>query len=296
MPHTSFLSLNALRSTLFSLRSTLFNRSTLFSLRSTLFNRFTLYALRFTLIIVAAASITSCVTSKKLTYLKPDGPPADTTIASVTPAEYRIMPYDNLFIRVVTPDPRVSEMFNTLPTTTYSVSVTEQSADMISYPVDGTGAIRVPYVGQMMVAGKTLSEVTIDVDQALRGYIADPSVTVKMINNYVSLLGEVKNPGKYPIYKDRLNIFQALAMANDMTDFSDRQMVQVIRATASGNLIKEFSLSDRSIMSSEFFYVMPNDVIVAKPMKGRFFKMNEFPYTIILGTITTFVLLWNVIK
>jgi polysaccharide biosynthesis/export protein len=61
-------------------------------------------------------------------------------------------------------------------------------------------------------------------------------------------------------------------------------------------LIKEFSLSDRSILTSDFYYVMPNDVIYAKPMKGRFFKMNEFPYTIVLGTITTFVLLWNVVK
>jgi polysaccharide biosynthesis/export protein len=253
------------------------------------------YSLPTLIFLLTVLALPSCVTTKRLTYLQ-SGTTAADTIASVTPAEYRILPYDNLFIRVVTPDPRVSEMFNTLPTTSYSVSVTEQSADMISYPVDGTGAIRLPYAGTMKVSGKTLAEATDDVEQALSGFIADPSVRVKMINNYVSLLGEVQNPGKYPIYKDRLNIFQALAMASDMTDFSDRQMVQVIRPTASGNLIKEFSLNDRSIMSSEFFYVMPNDVIYAKPMKGRFFKMNEFPYTVILGTITTFVLLWNVIK
>ena len=129
-----------------------------------------------------------------------------------------------------------------------------------------------------------------------RSYIADAAVTVKMINNYVSLLGEVKNPGRYPIYKDRLNIFQALAMGGDLSDYSNRQKVQIIRQTTSGNLIKEFSLTDRSVMTSEFFYIMPNDVIYAMPIKGKFFQMNAFPYSVILSTITTFVLIFNVIK
>ena len=187
-------------------------------------------------------------------------------------------------------------MFNTLPTTTYSVSVTEQSADLISYPVDGSGAILLPYAGKIVVAGKTLSVITTELETALKGYIADAAVTVKMINNYVSLLGEVTRPGRYPIYKDRLNIFQALAMGGDLSEYSNRQKVQVIRQTQGGNTIKEFSLTDRSIMSSEFFYVMPNDVIYAMPMKGKFFQMNAFPYSVILSTITTFILLKNVLK
>jgi polysaccharide export outer membrane protein len=117
-----------------------------------------------------------------------------------------------------------------------------------------------------------------------------------MINNYVSLLGEVQRPGKYPIYKDRLTIFQALAMGGDLSDFSNRQKIRLIRPTVTGNIIKEFSLNDISIMSSEFYYVMPNDVIYAKPMKGRIFQMNAFPYSLILSTVTTFVLILNVLK
>ena len=248
-------------------------------------------------LVLITVMASSCVTAKKLTYLQTEkGTTQPDTTVSITPADYRILPYDNLFIRVVTPDPKWSEMFNTLPTTTYSVSVTEQSADMISYPVDSQGAIRLPYAGKITVGGKTLATVTSEVELALKGYIADPAVTVKMINNYVSLLGEVQRPGRYPIYKDRLNIFQALAMAGDLSDFSDRQKVEIIRQTNGGNVIKEFSLTDRSIMSSEFFYVMPNDVIYAKPIKGKFFQMNAFPYSVILSTITTFILILNVLK
>jgi len=189
----------------------------------------------------------------------------------------------------------LSDMFNTIPATVSGITMTEQSADMLSYIVDGEGYIQLPYAGKIKVAGKTLAVITDEVETILKGYIADAAVTVKMVNNYVSLLGEVQRPGRYPIYKERMNIFQALAMAGDLSEFSNRQKIQIIRPTADANLIKEFTLTDRSIMASEFFYVLPNDVIYAKPMKGKFFQLNAFPYSVILSAITTFVLLWNVI-
>jgi polysaccharide export outer membrane protein len=238
--------------------------------------------------------ITSCVTNKKLTYLQSEGDREE--FISITPANYIIQPYDNLYIRVVTPDPKLSEMFNTMPATISSISINELSADMLSYTVDDDGTIELPYAGKFMVAGKTLNIVKVELDNALKSYIADAVVTVKMINNYVSIIGEVQHPGKYPIYKNRLNIFQAIAMAGDISTYGNRQKIKLIRQTPDGNTVKEFSLKDRSIIGSQFFYVMPNDVIYAPPMKGRFFRMDSFPYSIILSTITTFVLLWNVLK
>ncbi len=247
------------------------------------------------IILFIVSILASCVTNKDLTYLQYKGVVSD-TVLSVTPATYRVQPYDNLYIRVVTPDPRWSEMFNTLPSTAYSVTVTEQSADMISFPVDSSGAIQLPYAGKIKVAGKTLETISADVKVALNNYISDAAITVKLINNYVSLVGEVNNPGRYPIYKDRLNIFQALAMGSDLSDYSNRQEIQIIRQTAGGNVVKEFTLTDRSILSSEFFYVMPNDVIYAKPIKGRFFQMNAFPYGVIISTLTLSVLIIGVVQ
>jgi len=247
---------------------------------------FTLFVLTF---------LTSCVTHKKLTYLQYKGK-ADDIFESVTPSAYKIQPYDNLFIRVVTPDPQWAAMFNTIPVSTYGISIGEQSADMVSYTVDGEGAIQLPYAGRVLVAGKTLAIITAEIEKILRAYVTDAAVTVKMVNNYVSLLGEVQRPGRYTIYKERMNIFQALAMAGDLSEYSNRQKLHLIRQTPGGNILKEFTLKDRSIMSTEFFYVMPNDVIYAEPMKGKFFQMNAFPYSVILSSITTFILILNLIK
>jgi polysaccharide export outer membrane protein len=246
------------------------------------------------ILIAVTFSLSSCVTNKKLTYLQDKGALSEFT--AITPATYIIQPYDNLFIRVVTPDPKMSDMFNTIPATASAINVTELSADMLSYSVDGDGAIDLPYAGRFMVAGKTLNMVKTELDNALKSFVTDAVVTVKMINNYVSIIGEVQRPGRYPIYKDRLNIFQALAMAGDLGLYSNRKKIELIRQTPDGNIVKEFSVKDRSIIGSQFFYVMPNDVIYAPPMKGRFFQMSAFPYSVILSTVTTFVLLWNVLK
>lgn len=246
------------------------------------------------LFIVILIFLTSCVTNKKLTYLQSEG--AREEFIAITPATYLIQPYDNLFIKVVTPDPRWSDMFNTMSTMVSSISVTEQSADMVSYTVDDEGSIELPYAGRFLVAGKTLHMVKTELDNALKSYVTDAVVTVKMVNNYLSVIGEVQQPGRYPIYKDRLNIFQALAMAGDLSTYSNRQKIQLIRQTPDGNIVKEFSVKDRKIIGSQYFYVMPNDVIYAPPMKGRFFQMSAFPYSVILSTITTFILFWNVIQ
>jgi polysaccharide biosynthesis/export protein len=245
--------------------------------------------------ILAAFLLYSCVTNKKLEYLQYAGTKND-IIISVTPSDYTVLPFDNLFIRVVTPDPKWSDMFNTLPATSGGITMTEQSADLLSYTVDGDGSIQLPYAGKFVVKGKTLDVIKTELETALKAYIADAVVMVKLVNNYVSLLGEVQQPGRYPIYKERMNIFQALAMAGDLKEFSDRQKIRLIRQTSNGSIVKEFSITDRSIMASESFYVMPNDVIYAIPLKGKFFQLNAFPYSVILSSITTFILVWTVLK
>ncbi len=248
------------------------------------------------IIFLIVTILTSCVTNKDLTYLQYKGDPTPDTVASVTPASYKVQPSDNLFIRVVTPDPSLSEMFNTLPVTAYGITITEQTADLVSYSVDSSGTITIPYAGRLHVAGKTLDQITAEVEAELQSYLSDAAISVKLVNNYVSLIGEVERPGKYLIYKEHLNIFQALALGSDLGDFSDRQKIQIIRQTIGGTVVKEFSLTDRSILSSEFFYVMPNDVIYAMPVRGRFFRLNEFPFTYILSTLTVLVVFYGIIR
>jgi polysaccharide export outer membrane protein len=205
---------------------------------------------------------------------------------TITPAAYKIMPYDNLFIRVMTPDPQWSEIFNSVPTGGGG-GVTQESAALLGYSVDDNGFILLPFVGKLEVAGKTLSEIKINLDSTFQNYVKDASITVRLVNNYISILGEVSAPGRYPMTKDRLNIFEALSMAGDLSVYSNRQKVQLIRPTSYGPIVKEYSLNDRTILTSEFYYLMPNDIIYAQPLKGRSFQINSSTYSLILSSIAT---------
>lgn len=243
------------------------------------------YKIQYLIFILLIFLISSCVTRRKTTYLQ-HSEESIYPLQNVTPLEYKVQPNDNLYIKVITPDPTWSQIYNTMPVNSYSLTTNEQSADLISYTVFEDGTIDFPYIGPVSVAGKTLREVRKIIDGILVEYIDNGTVIVKLVNNYVSLLGDISNPGRYPIYKSRLNVFQALAMAGDMDDYSNRREVQIIRQTPEGSVIESFDLTNEKILQSELFYVMPNDVIYAKPMKGKFFNMNTFPYTTLLSSAT----------
>lgn len=241
------------------------------------------------LLLLILAVLNSCVSKRKLTYLQYSDKNFvhGTDIqSSATPAAYRIMPYDNLYIRVVTPDPQWSELFNVMPVGSGG-AVTEESASLFGYPVDSNGKIEIPFVGKVDAGGKTLSELKTELDSIFRNYVADAAITIRLVNNYISILGEVNAPGRYHLTKDRVNIFEAISMAADMSEYSNRLRVMLIRPTPYGPTIKEFSLLDRSILSSEFYYLMPNDIIYAMPLQGRSFQANSPAWTLLLTTVTS---------
>lgn len=231
----------------------------------------------------------SCVSRRKLTYLQFSDKSersglTDEMRPSVTPATYKIMPNDYLFIRVITPDPQWSSLFNMQ---SGEGGITQESAALSSYPVDTDGSIEIPYVGEVQVAGKTLSEIKGELDIVFKSYVTDAAITVRMVDNNIGIIGEVNAPGRYPITKEYMTIFEALAMAGDLSVYSDRQRVQVVRPSPYGPIVKEFSLADRSILNTEYYYVMPNDIIYAMPMRGRSFQLNSSVYTLFLTTIST---------
>jgi polysaccharide export outer membrane protein len=196
------------------------------------------------------------------------------------------MPYDNLYIRVITPDPQWSVLFNTMPVGAGG-AVTEESAALFGYPVDIEGKIEMPFVGKIEVGGETLSEIKVELDSVFKNYVTDAAITVRLVNNFITILGEVRAPGRYLLSKDRLNIFEAISMAGDLSEYGNRQKMQLIRPSPYGPVVKEFSLSDRSILNSELYYLMPNDIIYIQPIKGKAVQVNASVYSLFLTTITT---------
>jgi polysaccharide export outer membrane protein len=93
--------------------------------------------------------------------------------------------------------------------------------------------------------------------------------------------------GSFNIYKEKLNIFQALALAGGPATNADKKRVRIVRPNPEGGRpeVKEFDLRTVSVIDSEYYYVYPNDVIYLSSIKGDFWRIEN--YSSALGTITT---------
>ena len=145
------------------------------------------------------------------------------------------------------------------------------NAKLLDYLVDNSGFIDFPVLGKIKVEGLTTRECEALIREKLQTHLSEvPTVTVRVSNFKVSVLGEVKNPGMYQVEDEHVNIFQALALAGDMTLNSVRDDVELLRVDARGNKqVVHLDLTKADIIESPYYYLQQNDIVYVKPTKER---------------------------
>lgn len=187
---------------------------------------------------------------------------------------YRVMPKDELTITVSTSDPASSVPFYRKIGQGKDQASSAQgmnNAKLLDYLVDNEGNIDYPVLGKLHVAGLTTRECEALIRKELKQYLNEvPNVTVRTSNYKISVLGEVKSPGTYTVSDERINIFQALALAGDMTVFSVRDDVQLLREDSLGNRrVLHLDLTSADIALSPDYYLQQNDIVYVKPTKAK---------------------------
>ena len=133
--------------------------------------------------------------------------------------------------------------------------------------MDNEGSIYFPSVGNIVVFGKTTSEVeSIIYDELLNlGQLKNHSVKVRIINSKITILGEVNRPGTYDFFENNLNINEALGMAGGLTITSERSNLQLIRENSNGEInVGNIDLTN-NYLSSEFYQLKSGDVLIVSP-------------------------------
>lgn len=216
--------------------------------------------------------------------------------------DFRIMPKDELTIVVSTTDPEASAPFYRKIGQSKeggSSSINSQNADLLSYLVDNQGNIDFPVLGMVKVMGLTNRECEALIREKLQPYLKEvPNVTVRTSNYKFSVLGEVGSPGTYTTDAEKVTIFEALAQAGDMTLFSVRDDVQLLREDSTGvRRVYHLNLTQADVAQSPYFYLQQNDVLYVKPTKAKVnsntFSGNASMWLTLLSvvtSITTFVL------
>lgn len=235
----------------------------------------------------------SCITYEKTAYLQDI--PQEAPLEAFQIKAYTLQPGDMVFVRFLSIDPNATNMFNVQKGNTAMTVQNEVAMQLQSFLVNTDGTMDLPFIGNVEAKGKTLYEVKVKIKAELDGLLNDADVVVKLVNKKISVLGEVNRPGQYFIYRDNITIYEALAMAGDVKDFGDRTRIRLIRNTPSGPLVKTFSTLDQGALTQENL-VMPNDILFVDPMKEKVFGFKEVPWSLLLSTVSTTILLLNYIN
>ena len=253
--------------------------------------------LRAYLILMLSICMASCVTSRKVNLLQEAGKKGIPSYADTLSYEdYRVRVGDRLYVYVYSIDERVSSMFNASGNGVNSSQIRQGngaggSYDLYTYLVYDDGTIDYPMVGRMNVRGMTTREIKNELEHRLMEYVQDQteykmlSVEVNIVRRSFSVISD-HGSGTFSIEKEKVTIFEALAMAGDIGEFGDRSKVRIVREIEGQTFVKVFDVRSDEIVNSEFYYIEPNDVIYIQRMKGQSFGVNSVTTTISVVTTT----------
>jgi polysaccharide biosynthesis/export protein len=238
----------------------------------------------------------SCVPQEKVLYLQDTEGAAPKTAFENTVPDYRIQPGDYLYIRLFTMDKEANQLFSDMSGGTSYANTNDQSIYLNSYMVSDSGFINFPLLGKIKAGGLVVSDIEKQLYDLMLNQVTNPGVVVRLVNFKITILGEVKNPGTYSVIQNKISIFQAIALANDLTTYSNRNSVRLLRKKGTQTLVYTLDLTKKDILSSELFYLRPGDIVYVEPLKYKQYAFEAFPYALILSSLSTVLALLTFFK
>ncbi|WP_430813458.1 polysaccharide biosynthesis/export family protein [Carboxylicivirga sp. RSCT41] len=239
--------------------------------------------------------ISSCVPLKKSIYLQGEiAQDLEEVELQYHPEKtsYLVKPNDNLYIQINSLDERTSSFLNNERGATTRID-NPMAASLVGYRVEQDGSIHFPFVGKVQVANLTLDQVRDKIQEVVSKYIDESSVTVKLLNDNITILGEVRAPGRYLLYDEEINILEALSLAGDVTDFANKKKVQLMRMDGNVQQVIVINTLDDQLLLSPYYNLKPGDVLYVQPRRLKSVQLSAIPWQLTLTLINTTLLLYT---
>ncbi len=220
--------------------------------------------------------------------------------------DYILQPDDRLFVQVYSIDEKITALFNAGATMTNMRQLARSNSansnsDLYTYLVDKDGYINFPTLGLVYVKDLNTRQVKLLLEEKLQGLIIQQgsmpnlAVEVQVVGRTFSIIG--MKSGRYTLPKEKVTIFEALAMAGDIADFGDRSDIKIVREVGDSTIIMNFDVRSADIINSEYYYVEPNDVIYIRKIPGYSFGINSLATAISVtaGTISFGVFIYSLV-
>lgn len=217
--------------------------------------------------IITVILFQSCVSKKEILYFQDD---EKYSVEKVIYESLKIQPDDILSIVVGASVPETAVPYNK-QSSLQNVSPNLDVLALQGYLVANDGSIEFPVLGKINVVGETLENMEIALQQELKdgGHLIDPTVSIRILNAKVTILGEVKLPGTYTFTEQNISLLQALGYAGDLTINGERKDILIIREVDGMREIKHIDLTTAHWFNSPYYFIKPNDVIIVNPNTAK---------------------------
>ena len=248
-----------------------------------------------TAFIFIAVIFSSCSIRQQQLLFKERGPNPDSLNTALKntgngTSDYRIRSQDILQIRNLQNIKYiVEETPSTSATSSANTTITSQGQ---TYQVEDDGAVALPVIGRIHVAGLTRTEAMKLIEDTYRkDVLKDPIIDLRIINLKVTILGEVKSQGNYPLIKDKTNLIEILGEAGGLTDKANEKNIKIIRVDPKDPQITQVDLSKTGTLADPRLILQNNDIIYIAENKRAVkndqlqnFNTTVQPVLIILNT------------
>lgn len=248
--------------------------------------------------VVVMSVMTSCVSQKKILFLQKEQ--MSDSIASIEYQnkrnfDYKVQPGDNLYIRVSSLDKNFSEFFNNSNSNSLSAGGSGGNTSgnaaiyLNGFTVSDEGTIDFPYAGKIYVKDLTIEEIQQKIQTIIGEYQKETIVYVKLGVFNLTILGEVARPGQYQVYQSDINLFQAIALAGNATDFANKKCVKIIHQTTEGSQIVRVNMNNADILENPEYFLKPNDIIYVEPLGIKRYGFTQIPYSTIFSAASLLI-------
>lgn len=252
--------------------------------------------------------LSSCVSNKKVIYMQELEESSDSVYSSkrygYNEEKYRLQNFDIVEINIKTSSQELNAVFNIITGESNNVNMGQSGGDLFfmnGYTLDEEGKVDIPLLGEVYLVGLTAEEAKSLIEQKVQPFVVDSDffVRVRLGGIRFSTLGEFNSPGKQTILQNRVTIFEALAVAGDLTTLAKRDEIILLRQYPDGSQIHKINLNDRDLLSSQYFFIKPNDVIYAEPLKARELGAGTSliqNVVLITSTLTSIALIFTLLR
>jgi polysaccharide export outer membrane protein len=224
--------------------------------------------------------LSSCISVRRTVYLQqkslehPQNAVNDTSFNQPL-LDYHVQKGDVIYVDISAYNLTDSQQ-GTEPVQGYLTPTSVQEVELKGFVVNSDGTLNLPVLGKIKAEGLSIEQIRQNVLDLADQYYSNPSVKVFLLNNYITVVGEVRMPGRYRVYKESLTIIEALALAGDCTDYSEREKIKILRNSNGITHVFFVDATNLMLAASNQFYMQPNDIIMVKAQAKKRFDTKDF--------------------